>query len=56
MPAAIATMRGPDLRIHRPPTNAANPSIRMAIVKVKVTCEIVHPNAFVSGMRNTLQA
>ena len=28
----------------------------MLIVKVSVTCEILHPNCFDNGTRNTLQA
>jgi len=52
----MATFRGPTFRIHRPPTNAAKPSIRMLSVNVNVTWVIVHPKVLVSGIRNTLQA
>src|SRR5439155_5381868 len=46
-PAVSATTRGPALRIQIPPPNAANPSTKIAIVKVSVTSGIVHPNVFV---------
>src|SRR6476619_4515302 len=56
MPATIATLRGPTFRIHSPPTNAAMPRTKMAMVKVSVTCEMVQPNARVRGILKTLHA
>src|SRR5690348_16049302 len=49
-------MRGPERRIQRPPAKAANPRTRIASSNAYVVCVMLHPYAFVSGMRNTLQA
>src|SRR5580704_4187563 len=49
-------MRGPFRFIHNPPKNAAKPSTKMLMVKVRVTCEILHPNCFDNGTRKTLKA
>src|SRR5438105_2474832 len=49
-------MRGPRRLSHKPPKNAAMPSTKMLIVKVNVTSEMLQPNWFTSGVRNTLQA
>src|SRR5207244_13573287 len=47
---------GPTRFIHNPPKNAAKPSTKILMVKVNVTCEMLQPNCFDNGMRNTLQA
>ena len=56
IPPVIPTTRGPLARIQRPPANAAKPKVRIAIVKVRVTSEILQPKPRTSGVRNTLQA
>jgi hypothetical protein len=55
-PAVIATTRGLVRCSHSPPSTAAHPRKNQLIVNVSVTWEIVHPNSFESGIRNTLQA
>src|SRR5437899_618355 len=56
VPAVSATVRGPTRFIHNPPKNDAKPSTKILIVNVNVTCEMLQPNCFDNGMRNTLQA
>ena len=53
---ASATIRGPFRAIHNPPKNAAKPSTKMLIVNVRVTWEMLQPNCFDNGTRNTLHA
>src|SRR5258705_10726081 len=55
-PPTRATTRGPLRLSHRPPKNDAKPSTKMLIVNVNVTSEMLHPNCFASGTRNTLHA
>ena len=51
-----ATIRGPDLFIHRPPKKAAKPRDKIAMLNVVLTPETDEPYASDSGMRKTLQA
>jgi hypothetical protein len=55
-PPDSATTLGPDRPIQIPPPNVANPTTKIAIVKVSVTSEIDQPNSSISGVLNTLQA
>ena len=52
----MPTIRGPARFIHKPPTNAAKPRVRIAMVKVSVTSEMLQWKAAMSGSRKTLQA
>jgi hypothetical protein len=56
VPPVSATMRGPFRFNHNPPKNAAKPSTKILMVNVNVTSEMLQPNCFDNGMRNTLQA
>src|SRR5258705_6962992 len=55
-PPTRATTRGPLRFSHTPPKNDAKPSTKMLIVNVNVTSEMLQPNCFASGTRNTLHA
>ena len=51
-----ATILGPFRFNQSPPKNEEMPRTKMQIVKVSVTSEMLQPNCFDSGTRNTLQA
>ena len=52
----MVTVRGPTLAIHSPPAKAAKPSVKIVMLKARLTSETVAPYASVSGTRKTLQA
>src|SRR5215469_14669229 len=54
-PATVATLRGPTLSCHRPPTIVPTPRKKIASVKFSWTCVSDHCSVRISGILNTLQ-
>ena len=52
----MATTLGPDLASHKPPKKEEKPKEKIAMVNVRVTCEMLQPNCLARGTRNTLHA
>ena len=52
----MATTRGPLRVSHSPPSTDVQPRKNQLIVKGRVTCGMVQPYSFDSGIRNTLHA